>query len=145
MLPHLNNCKYLGKDRLQNEGEMKDFCGELEIIDFNLCTVWIPLGFHGQGSTFAFCSSTRVPASLSPACSLRPLSALHIILQPPYREGQNSLGMTWLPSAKPCYILRREHPLCLEPTALQEKSDKESKMYYNRSIPGYTLKSEEQY
>lgn len=35
--------------------------------------------------------------------------------------------MTWLPSVKPCYILRREHPLCLEPIALQENQTSNQK------------------
>lgn len=33
----------------------------------------------------------------------------------------------------------------MELAALQVKSDKESKIYSNQSIPGYTLKSEEKY
>lgn len=31
MLPHLNKYKYLEKDRLQNEGEMKDFVGSWKL------------------------------------------------------------------------------------------------------------------
>lgn len=47
--------------------------------------------------------------------------------------------MTSLPSAKPCYFLRREHLPCLKPFALHEKSCRNQKN--NQHIQGFCLKS----
>lgn len=65
VLPHFNKHKYLEK---KVKFKMKELAGSLKLQIF-ICTTWIPLGFDGQTGTFLCWSSSRVPVSLSPACS----------------------------------------------------------------------------
>lgn len=128
MLPHFNKHKYLEKDTVQNEWEMKEFVESWKLQIFISVTSaysWVFIGKLAPSLAIATPGSQWVWALLAP---LGALCALHVVLQPLDHEGKNySLSMTWLPSTKPCHILRREHPRCSKPIALHEKSDRNQK------------------